>query len=309
MPTFAVAASLETIERANKVMELYYQEGDKKEDTLIRILDLAESESIKGTHPELEGALKSVDATIGTLIKQINGIVAGQDSRITELTGKLNAAIEGKRTALETAKAQTEAAASKMETAEAAIKKAETDIELAKTQAQAEIASAQKDAAISIDNALSERDQAIRERNDARTIAEEKTASNDLLIRQMSALETDAAAYKALQKEHHQLSTDYSSVQRKLTEKERELADVKKDAETAQKALQADFNRQMELSKAQADLTTEKAVNAAEKTMREQIHQADKENAKLAVQIELLQGQIDRLQEQIAQLTATPKAE
>ena len=69
MPTFAVAASLETIERANKVMELYYQEGDKKEDTLIRILDLAESESIKGTHPELEGALKSVDATIGTLIK------------------------------------------------------------------------------------------------------------------------------------------------------------------------------------------------------------------------------------------------
>ena len=49
MANFAVAASPETIEKANKIMEIYAQNGDKKEDTLLRILDLAEAESVKGT--------------------------------------------------------------------------------------------------------------------------------------------------------------------------------------------------------------------------------------------------------------------
>ena len=53
MANFAVAASPETIEKANRIMEMYAQDGDKKEDILLRILNLAESESVKGTHPEL----------------------------------------------------------------------------------------------------------------------------------------------------------------------------------------------------------------------------------------------------------------
>ena len=57
MANFAVAASAETIERANRVMEVYAQEGDKKEDILIRILAVAEAEATKGTHPELAGDL------------------------------------------------------------------------------------------------------------------------------------------------------------------------------------------------------------------------------------------------------------
>ena len=32
MANFAVAASQETIEKANKIMEIYAQNGDKKED-------------------------------------------------------------------------------------------------------------------------------------------------------------------------------------------------------------------------------------------------------------------------------------
>ena len=97
MANFAVAASPETIEKANRIMEMYAQDGDKKEDILLRILDLAESESVKGTHPELEGSLRAVDGTIGVLIKQINGIVAGQDSQLSELKKRLEAALEAKQ--------------------------------------------------------------------------------------------------------------------------------------------------------------------------------------------------------------------
>lgn len=110
MANFAVAASNDTIERANRVMELYAQDGDKKEDILNRIFDLAESESVRGTHPELEESLRAVDATIGTLIKQINGVVAGQDTRIEDLKEKLNQAIEEKQAALEQAKEREDAA-------------------------------------------------------------------------------------------------------------------------------------------------------------------------------------------------------
>ena len=108
MANFAVAASPETIDKANKVMSTYARDGEKKEDTLLRILNLAEAEYIKGTHPELEESLKSVDATITTLIKQINGIVAGQDNRLAELKKKLDSALDEKKTALETTKAWTE---------------------------------------------------------------------------------------------------------------------------------------------------------------------------------------------------------
>ena len=89
MANFAVAASPETIEKANKIMEIYAQNGDKKEDTLLRILDLAEAESVKGTHPALEPNLKAIEKTLGSLLKQINGIVAGQDIQLAEAKEKL----------------------------------------------------------------------------------------------------------------------------------------------------------------------------------------------------------------------------
>lgn len=299
MANFAVAASQETIEKANYVMELYAQEGDKKEDTLLRILAMAENESVRGTHPALEGTLKSVDGTISTLIKQINGIVAGQDSQITELKENLDKALAEKQSAIETARAQMDAAQARTEAAEAAIKQAEADSELARTQAQGEIESTKKDADITIKQANNERDQAIRERDDARTISAEKTSSNDLLMRQMASMEADVQAHKELQDKYKQLSTDYYSVLAQLTEKEREIETQKKDAETAQNAIRSDYVQQMELSKAQADLALEKALNAQEKEIRseyqDQIRQADKENAKLSAQIDQLQAQIDAL--------------
>ncbi|MCO7151969.1 hypothetical protein NIA73_00095 [Anaerobutyricum hallii] len=97
MANFAVAASQETIEKANKIMEIYAQNGDKKEDTLLRILNLAEAESVKGTHPALEPNLKAIEKTLNTLIKQINGIVAGQDTQLAEAKEKLDTALEEKK--------------------------------------------------------------------------------------------------------------------------------------------------------------------------------------------------------------------
>ena len=270
MANFAVAASQDTIEKANRIMEMYAQDGDKKEDTLLRILALAEKETVRGTHPALEGSLKAVDSTIGTLIRQINGIVAGQDSQIAELKEKLDKAIEEKRTALESAKAQTEAAQAKSEAADAAIKLA------------------QADAATAVEKANNERDQAIRERNDARTIAAEKTSSNDLLIRQMASMEADVNAHNDLKIKYDALLSDYSSVTEQL-----------KDKKNAQKALEADFARQIETSKAQAELNLERAVMAKEREIRaeyqEQIRQADRENARLSLQIEHLQEQIKQI--------------
>ena len=326
MGNFAVAASQETIEFANKIMELYAQEGDKKEDTLLRILNLAEMESVKGTHPELEGALKTVDTTITTLIKQINGIVAGQDSQLAELKKKLDEALEEKRAALDTAKAQTDAATTRTEAAEVAIKQAASDVELAKIQAQAEIDATKKDAAIEVERANTERDQAIRERDDARTIADEKAASNDLLMRQMTAMEADTAAYKELQIKHRELQSNYASLSEKakddartaseeLKDARRDTAEAKKETERIQASLAASQKAQEDIASenrrlesriaaleqasvkaaGEAELATEKAVIAKEHEMMDQIRHADRENAKLAAQIEQLQAQIIEL--------------
>lgn len=299
MANFAVAASLETIEKANSVMELYSQEGDKKEDTLLRILSVAEKESVRGTHPALEPSLRAVDSTIGTLIKQINGIVAGQDSQIQELKEKLEKAIEEKRTAIETASVQIEAAKTKSDAADAAIAQAQEKIVAAETQANAEIQSVKKDAAIEIERANTERDQALRERDDARTISAEKSASNDLLIRQMSSMEADAQAYKELQDKYAQLSESLSSIQNQLADKEHELSALTKSFENERKNMESDFSRRMETAKAQEELAVEKAVIAKEREIRDsyqaQLRQADRETAKQAALVEQLQSEIENL--------------
>lgn len=173
MANFAIASSQETIERANRIMGMYQKDGEKKEDTFLRILDLAERESIRGTHPELESSLRSIDGTIATLIKQINGIVSGQDLKVAELTDQLNAAVSEKQVALEAAKTDMDAA------------------NLLKSNVQKEIEDIRKVSQAQIAKAEQERDAAIRERNDARTIAAEKTKNNELLKQQIEGMKID----------------------------------------------------------------------------------------------------------------------
>lgn len=310
MANFAVAASMETIERANKVMEMYARTGDKKEDILIRILELAESESIKGTHPELESSLKSVDGTIGVLIKQINGIVAGQDSQMAELKGKLDAAIEEKRNALEQAKKKSEEAQLRAETAEQTIRQASADIEEARAKAQTLVQVAEKEAATVVEKANLERDQAIRERDDARTIAAEKTSSNDLLMRQMATMEQDVTAYKCLQETHKQLLEAYSSCQSELERKKEsfkrlqdelkelkvENKDIKGKNVTLQEQLH-ELNKKMVKDAGMAALAQERAVMDKEREMQSVLRQSDKENARLQAKIEQLESQVLQLME------------
>lgn len=270
MANFAVAASAETIELATKIMELYAREGEKKEDTLLRILKVAENEAVKGTHPELEGSLNAANATIATLIKQINGIVAGQDAQILELKKRLDEALEEKRNALENAKVQTDVALEMQEEAKASITQATIDCELARNEAQEKIEAIQKDTAMQVEKANMERDQAIRERDDARTIAMEKVENNDLLMRQLNTLEKTIKEYKEQQEIN-------AKTQEKLTKENNELKEEIND-----------LKREAVKAALETELAIEKAAYAKEREMQAQLREADKENAKLSAMIEQL---------------------
>ena len=127
--------SATTQERLQKALELYKSEADVKRDqqeaALNRILEIVESADTQIKHPLLEESLKAAESTISILIKQINGIAAGQDSQISELQEQQNAAIQAKNEALEKAKEATEAAKAKQKEADAAIAQAVAEIEAA----------------------------------------------------------------------------------------------------------------------------------------------------------------------------------
>lgn len=320
MANFAVAAHEDTIEFSNKVMDMYAHDGEKKEDTLRRIMQTAETQYTKGTHEYLHASLNAVDATLSTLIKQINGIVSGQDNQLADYKLKLENAIKDKRAALEAAKEQSDAAAAKSKLADESLQKAADDINLAKSQALE-----------SIKKANAERDQALRERDDARVISDEKTASNELLMRQMATLEADATAYKDLQGKYTKLQADHSSLAEKakddanraaaeLKDARRDTADAEKEIARLQDSLSALQNAHDKLSEenkdlqnqvsrkeqeaikaaGEAELAMEKAVIAKEREMQDLIRQADKENARLSALVEQLKAQINDLTKQAA---------
>jgi hypothetical protein len=311
MPNFAVAAKQETIDRANAVIEQYRRHGEKNEAVLLRIIELAESELVKGTHPELEESLRAVDGTIGVLIKQINGVVAGQDTLLADLRERLDSALVSRQEALERSRKESEEAQAKSQAAEVAIKQAAADIEAETEKAKETIQRAEKDAAAVVEKANMERDQALRERDDAREIAAEKSASNDLLLKQMAAMETEVSEYKKLKEKHEKLENDYAESSRKheleRMQVESEIASMKKDLTEYEelkkkfKTLQdeyTEFSREHEKALSQAELEKERAIISKERelaaTYQKQLRDADKENAKLSVEIEQLREQLEK---------------
>lgn len=247
-----------------------------------------------------------MDATITTLIKQINGIVAGQDNRLAELKKQLDSALDEKKTALETAKAWTEETREKMENDRHAMEE-----ERKKSEEE-------------LFRACQERAQAIRERDDARIIAKEKESNNNLLLRQMTSMEEELkgyhelkAQYTSLQEDHRDLIEKNKEDIRKMTDSLREAEQALKEAKKAYEKLSAEFT----VSKAEtkdltvantalshqivkleqqalkdagaAELALEKAVNKKEKEMDIQLRQADKENARLTAIIEQLKLQYE----------------
>lgn len=132
-------------------------------------------------------------------------------------------------------------------------------IKRAEENAASEIEAAKKEAAAQIEKITSERDHAFRERDDARMLAQEKTASNDLLLKQMTDMEADLSAYKTLQQQYKELLEKYNALQVQLKEKEMK-----------------------------AELDKERAVMAKEREMQDLLRQADRESAKLQAKIEQL---------------------
>lgn len=110
--THSMRMTLGTKERLSNVIDKYKDDNvaksDQQEAALIRILDIAESESVKGLHPELEGSLSAIDETLNSLIKQINGIVAGQDQVIWQARKERDEAILKKDRVLESIKGKEE---------------------------------------------------------------------------------------------------------------------------------------------------------------------------------------------------------
>lgn len=126
-------------------------------------------------------------------------------------------------------KKETEEAQLKAQTAEETIKQAKIDIATVTSTAQAEIATIKQQTQTEIESANREREQAIRERNDARAIANEKTASNDLLLKQMSDMKENLSAYKSLQEQYKSLQDNFASLQADLKAKDTELSNQKKN--------------------------------------------------------------------------------
>lgn len=245
-------------ERLMHIIDLYKNledpKGEQQENAILRILDIAESDNIRGTHPELEGPLLAVEATISTLIKQLNGIAVGQDAKISRLQEALNAAITEKEQAIAKAQIDMDRAQQNTDLANRLQKEAMDTMNKAEEDAAAQIEAIKKETTAQI-----EKEHACRERDDARTIANEKTASNDLLLKKMTGMEADLEKYKDLQEQYKELQDKFSALQSQLNE-----------------------------SKLRAEIDKERAVMDKEREMQERIREADRENAKLQAKIEQL---------------------
>lgn len=188
MPTFGIDVSESTKKKANEVLDKYKRPEDRgKEAALLRIMEFAESEIVKGTHPALEPALISVEGTISTLIKQINGIVSGMDSRFDELEMSYNTALR------ERDQANQQFMQMKKDLAETK-KKAEEEVKIANASMK----------------------MAQEESKSAKALANEKSENNYLLLRQMKDMEAKANKYDALMAEIKQLTAEKTELDKSL---------------------------------------------------------------------------------------------
>ena len=188
MPTFGIDVSESTKKKANEVLDKYKRPEDRgKEAALLRIMEFAESEIVKGTHPTLEPALASVEGTISTLIKQINGIVSGMDSRFDELEMSYNTALR------ERDQANQQFMQMKKDLAETK-KKAEEEVKIANASMK----------------------MAQDESKSAKALANEKSENNYLLLRQMKDMEAKANKYDELMSEIKQLTAEKTELDKSL---------------------------------------------------------------------------------------------
>lgn len=80
-----IRMSAETSKLYESMMGSYAQSEDKQGDALHRILEAAQQNYVKATHPDISNKISSIEATARSLLEQVNGIVSAQDDEIRRL--------------------------------------------------------------------------------------------------------------------------------------------------------------------------------------------------------------------------------
>ena len=263
MANFAVAASEETINKGNELLEKLAQPGERKADTLNRIFDIVSNE-IDGRAMKQGGIdIQALDASLANIRTMFLASVSGKEQIVTEKDAKI---------------AEIKAMKDQME--------ADLRIQLA-------AAKTEKEQAETATQLVVEKDKTINTLADKLAIAEEKaTGYNDLkaekeklqekckdLERQLEAEKqtVDQALQSAEKEAEHRIDVLKAEYERKLSDAARDLQDAKKDAAYA-------------LEKAVLDKERE-----VEKRLNDQLRQADRENARLQAKIETLEAKIEEM--------------
>ena len=245
----------------------YINEADPKNEqrelALIRILEIANSEKARGTHPELEPVLAAVDQTIATLVKQINAVVAGQDNTIAELKTQLSDAVALKNKLRDEADEQITEAKSKLKEAEC-------------------MAAANADM---IEQATKEVEEAKAYADTVVKLAAEKDVTIANLKEKLASAEEKMIEYtKMVEMENNN--------QGRIQELERALLESEKNHELEMHELQSEMKQKLSEAESKVQMEVFQAISDTEREVRnmyeEKLRDADKEVIRLQVQLEQL---------------------
>lgn len=245
----------------------YINEADPKNEqrelALIRILEIANSEKARGTHPELEPVLAAVDQTIATLVKQINAVVAGQDNTIAELKSQLSDAVALKNKLRDEADAQVTEAKSKLKEAEC----------MAATNADV------------VEQAIKEAEEAKEYVDTVVKLAAEKDVTITNLKEKLASAEEKMIEYTKM------IEVEKGN-QERLQELERALLENEKNHELKMHELQSEMKQKLSEAESKVQIEVFQSISDTEREVRnmyeEKLRDADKEVIRLQIQLEQL---------------------
>lgn len=278
MGNFAVAASDEIIRKGNDLLDKVSEPGDRKQDALNHIFDMAisllDDDAMKNGGVDVE----ALDASIASIRSQFLALIDGKRQIIARKDALLQEEKVSRAQKEAELKDQIETARVYQEAAEKAAQDAEKDAEQARRDADAA-----RDQAASSASLIDEKDKRIHTLEGLLAAAEEKTASCEKLQKDKS--EAEAKVQSLLQQLRDQ---KYGYDQ--------QISAMKKDHETQIRELNIEMDRRVSDVSKDALLAQEKALSAQErelnKSFMERLREADKESARLQVTIGDLQAQM-----------------
>lgn len=312
--TFGVNAAPETVDRLNKMLDDFAQNGEKKSETLQRIFKIATDNANNDALQRGGVDINALDATLGNIRVMFAAAVNGRDQIQTDCDMKI-ADIRAKKDQLEAdlrarisaAEGSAKEAAANAEAARKEADQAEKDLKAAQEQADtAAKLAAEKD------KTIESRDKTIASQAALLTIANEKADAYDNLMKEKQAADT---RIKDLESQAQTNQKDHEREVADLKEQAQRAAETaQKDKETDLRELQAKMNHAVSDAKKDAQLAQEKAVQEAiAKTrmvyedriqdirdkVQQQLREADRESARLQAKIDMQAEQIKDLQSKI----------